>query len=298
MTYNSQLLTILFLIIGFLPVTAKADFWKYLDQELIPTVTGNRQIEIKPYISIKSGSTAVKFSSDAAMIKVGGVTVQTTKLKQRLLQAGCVYMTGGDVYTCAPDIIDREAQKLFNQISQGIDVDVPGTPTPNTAQQDSLKFVENGMTEIKWGEPKGPAVGYDFSNPGTAPAPQSPSAFIHSLAIERTFDDNNNVTISIVGITDFAFMNGKKGGVLCLFANEKGKFLHDSNGQYKDGYGVVAIGSSAKVTQSPMRIGIQLKMPWEELHLSNDDNPYEPKFVQCMVTVENAPLQATEWIPF
>lgn len=282
------------------PLQAHADVFKWVRNEALPTIKGTRPVVIKPYISIKSGSNQVRFGQDSAMIKIGSVTVQTGKLKFRLAQAGCVFATGGDVATCAPDVLDREARKLFEQVARGIEPnsDLRTRKPPGAPAGGPLKFEDFNGKEVPWGPPN-VSIGFDFSNPGSpSPAKPSPSAFLHTFAIERGLDANNRATVEIVGRADFGFMDGQKGGILCLFANEKGTYLRDRNGQYTDPYGVVALGSSTVVTRTPMLVPIQLSMPWSELELADNVDPYTPKFVKCHITVDNKPMQETEWVPF
>jgi hypothetical protein len=279
---------------------SQAGLLKWFKKEALPTITGQRPVEIKPYISVKSGSTQIKLGQDSAMIKVGGVTLQTGKLRQRLAQAACVYATGGDVMTCAPDVIDREARKLFTEIASGTDttvstVDGSGATDASTV---GLKFEDAKMKEVPWGPPSA-SVGFDFSNPGKAStSPPAPSAFLHTIAVARGTDSTGKATVGIVGRADFAFMTDRRGGILCLFASEKKKYLKSHNGQYSDPYGLVAVGGSTTVERSPDLIPIQLSIPWSELYLPDDDDPYAPKFVQCHITVDNQVMQSTEWIAF
>ncbi len=293
-----------------LPMQAHAGFFKWVRNEALPTISGTRPIVIKPYVSIKSGSTQFKLGQDTAMVKVGGVTVQTGKLKYRLAQAGCVYATGGDVMTCAPDIVDREARKLFEQVARGIEANSdlpppqsitnPGTKKPSIPSDGPLKFEDLDVKEIPWGAPSGPSVGFNFDTKlPTGPTPSGSSIF-NSFSVARGVDRNNRATVLVVGRIDFAYLQGRKGGILCLFASEKGKYLHDRNGEYRDQYGVVALGSSATLPNSNWLelMQIQLTMPWSELELTDDLDPYEPKFVQCNVTVDNQVTQALDWAPF
>ncbi|GAB2181693.1 hypothetical protein DLREEDagrD3_19160 [Denitratisoma sp. agr-D3] len=279
---------------------SQASLLKWFKKEALPTITGQRPVEIKPYISVKSGSTQIKLGEDSAMIKVGGVTLQTGKLRQRLAQAACVYATGGDVMTCAPDVIDREAKKLFTEIASGTDTTVSTADGSNTtnAGAGSMKVEDAKLKEIPWGPPEA-SVGFDFSNPGKAPtSPPAPSAFLHTIAVARVKDNTGKATVSIVGRADFAFMTNRRGGILCLFASEKKKYLKSHTDKYSDPYGLVAVGDSTIVERSPDLIPIQLSIPWSELSLPDDDDPYAPKFVQCHITVDDQVVQSTEWIPF
>lgn len=277
-----------------------AGLLKWFKKEALPTITGQRPVEIKPYISVKSGSTQIKLGQDSAMIMVGGVTLQTGKLRQRLAQAACVYATGGNVMTCAPDVIDREASKLFTEIASGTDttvstVDGSGAGDAGTV---GLKPEDAKMKEVPWGPPNA-SVGFDFSNPGkTSTSPPAPSAFLHTIAVARGADSTGRAMVSIVGRADFAFMTDRRGGILCLFASEEKKYLKSRNGQYSDPYGLVAVGGSAIVERSPDLIPIQLSIPWSELYLPDDDDPYATKFVQCHITVDDQVMQSTEWIAF
>lgn len=295
----------------FVPLQAQAGLFKWIRNEALPTVSGTRQIEIKPYVSIKSGSTQFKLGQDSAMIKVGDVTVQTGKLRYRLTQAGCLYATGGDVMTCAPDVVEREARKLFVQVGRGIEAnsDLPppprettssGATKPSAPADGPLKYENLDAKEIPWGAPTGPSIGYNFDPKSpTSPVPTG-SSYFNSFAVSRSIDRNYRATVLVVGRIDFANLQGRKGGILCLFASEKGKYLRDRNGEYRDQYGVVALGSSATLSTSTWLelMQIQLIMPWSELEIPDDLDPYEPKFVQCNVTVDNKVTQALDWAPF
>ncbi len=279
---------------------SQAGLLKWVKKEALPTIAGQRPVEIKPYISVKSGSTQIKLGQDSAMIKVGGITLQTGKLRQRLAQAGCIYATGGDLMTCAPDVIDREARKLFTEIASGTDAteSSAGGVSGTGADTAGPKFEDGKMTEIPWGPPKA-SVGFDFSNPGKAStSPPAPSAFLHTIAVARGTNSSGKAMVGIVGRADFAFMTDRRGGILCLFASEKKKYLKSQSGQYSDPYGLVAVGGSTIVERSPDLIPIQLSIPWSELYLPDDEDPYAPKFVQCHITVDNQVMQSTEWIAF
>jgi hypothetical protein len=290
---------------------ADASILKWIKREALPTITGQRPVVIKDYVSVKSGATQIKLGKNSLLVKVGGVTIQTNDLRLRLAQAGCVYATGGDVATCAPDVIDREARKIYAQVAQrAMDGTLATGPAPGavsasggsggstTTISGGLKFETGGMT-IREMEPPTASVGFDFSNPGIAPSgPPKPSAFFNNIAFARGKDAQGNATVEIVGRVDFAFMNGTRGGIICLFASEKGKYLKSAGGEFRDQYGVVALGSSTTVTQSPELVPINLSMPWSALNLPDDVDPYAAKFVQCHVTVGDDVGQTLEWAPF
>lgn len=295
---------IIFALVATYSQVSSAGLLKWVKKEAMPTLTGQRPVSIKPYVSIQSGATKIKLGSNSAMIKVGGVTVQTGKLKLRLAQAGCVLATG-DVMTCAPDVIEREAGKIFADVFDGIQIPdaSSGTASSGTAggvapsSSGGIKFVDAEMKEIPW-EPPSVSVGYDFSNPGGPPSAPSASAFLHTIAIARTKDQSGKAVIGIVGRADFGFMQGRTGGVLCLFASEKGKYLRDRNGTFTDQYGLAAIGGSTKVTQVVESMVIRLGLPWAEMELPPDDDPYATKYAQCHITVDDEVMQSTEWIQF
>ncbi|MDO8728351.1 MAG: hypothetical protein Q7K26_00500 [bacterium] len=290
------------------PIQANAGFFKWMRNEALPTISGARPIVIKPYISISSGSTKIRFGNDSVLVKVGDVTVQTNHLRYRLAQAACVYATGGDVMTCAPDVIDREAHKVFDQVANGVEVnsDLPppkpvafaGGAKPSTSSG-GLKIDDTLLTVIAW-DPPPVSVGFNFDQNSPSSANPSPSSFFHSFSVARGVDDKNQATVLVVGRIDFANLQGHNGGILCLFASEKGKFLRSRNGEYQDKYGLVALGSSVILPSSPWleKMQIQLILPWSELELPDDVDPYAPKFVQCSVTVDNQLTQALDWAPF
>jgi hypothetical protein len=279
---------------------SQAGFLKFLKKEALPTITGQRSIVIKPYVSVKSGTTAIKLGQDSAMIKVGGVTVQTGKLRLRLAQAGCLYATGGDVMTCAPDIIEREAGNLFADIRAGGDgsTKASGGAAVKPGGGTATKPADTGMSEIPWGAPD-KSVGFDFSNPGSPATAPSPSAFFHTIAVARTNLPDGKAAVEIFGRADYGFMLGKQAGVLCIFATDKGKYLKASkNSEYSDQYGIVAVGGTTKIQEKIESMSVQLRIPWVELNVPDDVDPYAPKFVQCSTTVDNKVMQSLEWIPF
>ncbi|MGJ7614154.1 MULTISPECIES: hypothetical protein [unclassified Variovorax] len=287
---------------------AHAGLIKWINNEALPTLSGRKPVVIKPYVSIKSKNIfMMQVGPDSGMIKVGDVTVKTSQLAKRLAQAGCIAATSGNVLACAPDVIEKNARDLFNDTLQGIGTDLinnPGTGNPHTtptsppASPGGLIFTDLNGKEIPWGPPAGPAVGFDFNNPGTPAGTQQPSAFQRDFVFSRSVV-GGKAQINIDGRVDFAFMNGRSGGVLCFFASEKGAYLYDHNGQYVDPYGLVAVGSSVTVQgDMPEIVAVQLAMPWSELELPAGTDPHSPKFVKCSTVVEGKPLQETEWVPF
>jgi hypothetical protein len=91
---------------------AGLDDW--IEREVIPTITGDRPLEIKPYVRVTHNNKRLfQLGENDLYINIGGVTVQTRQLKQRLLQAGCVIETG-NVAACAPDVLERELQNIAN----------------------------------------------------------------------------------------------------------------------------------------------------------------------------------------
>lgn len=287
--------------------SAHAGLIKWIKREALPTISGQRPIVIRPYISVKSGSTQIKFGENSAMIKVGGVTVQTSKLRLRLVQAACVYATAGDIMTCAPDVIDRESKKLFGDIANGTEIpDAPPIARPGSTiatgtgatANNGLKSEDDNMRDVPWGPP-GASIGFDFSNPGTKTiGGPTASAFLHTIAVARSRNSAGKAMVDIVGRADFAFMTGKQGGVICNFASERGKYLTDSNSEYTDQYDVISVGGTVRVERSPDLVPFQLSIPWSELKLPNGSDPYATKYVQCHITVDNEVTQSTEWIAF
>ena len=98
------------------PRAAHAGLGKWFKKELVPSITGERPLKIKPYVSIKhKGKMRLKLGTNSAYIQIAGVTVKTHQLRKRLAQAGCVIETGGNVMLCAPDIVHREVQNLAQE---------------------------------------------------------------------------------------------------------------------------------------------------------------------------------------
>lgn len=71
--------------------------------------------KIKPYIKISHKRHHVRISKNRASIKIGRVSLKTTRLKQRFAQGACIYGTG-NVYKCAPDIVNREMRRAQKRI--------------------------------------------------------------------------------------------------------------------------------------------------------------------------------------
>jgi hypothetical protein len=102
--------------------------WKF-GQDVIDVVRGKKPLEVKPYVAlshdgkrvqispeavqaIKDGKKIFELGSDNLYLRFGDLTVQTHQLRKRLLQAGCVIESGGNIALCAPDVFAREVQKL------------------------------------------------------------------------------------------------------------------------------------------------------------------------------------------
>lgn len=130
---------------------AHAGLGKWFKKEVIPTVTGDRPLVIKPEISISHGEKMrIQISPNAAYINVGGVTVKTQKLQLRLQQAGCIVETGGNVLQCAPDIVKREVDKLVREPQEPPPAQPPGTPPqqPNAGTIRPLGWVPGWQPQI------------------------------------------------------------------------------------------------------------------------------------------------------
>lgn len=85
------------------------------------TVNGNKLTVGPQTLTIQSdGRVRLNISgqNDSAFVKLGGVTVQTGKLRQRLTQAGCIAETG-DVMGCAPDVVAKVAAQLAQEAAAG-----------------------------------------------------------------------------------------------------------------------------------------------------------------------------------
>lgn len=95
--------------------SAYAGFFKWMHSEALPTVFGQRQINIDPSrITIThNGKTYLEINQDSASIKIGDISIKTTQLRKRLAQAGCIYASGNP-FRCAPDILEREINAITN----------------------------------------------------------------------------------------------------------------------------------------------------------------------------------------
>ncbi|MDK9708165.1 MAG: hypothetical protein OEL83_14070 [Desulforhopalus sp.] len=151
---------IILLIITIISTPSMASLKKWLKKEAIPTVKGERPIEIKPYVSIKNDNQfEFRAGPNDARIQVGNAKVQTHQLAKRLVQAGCVYVSGGDVVRCAPDIIERE---LLN-ISDGFDTNNPSTIPQSALPQYSNPVVNTSGPILRPGTVMQPCGCWGFS---------------------------------------------------------------------------------------------------------------------------------------
>lgn len=92
---------------------ANAGLAKWFRTEFHPTLSGDRPLKIDPNrITIShKGKTYFELRQDAAEIHIGDITLQTSQLRKRLAQAGCIYASGNP-FKCAPDILEREINTL------------------------------------------------------------------------------------------------------------------------------------------------------------------------------------------
>jgi hypothetical protein len=99
---------------------------KWVGTEVIPSVTGERKIEIKPYIAITHDGQSILVGTNEAHIKVAGFSASTQHLSQRLMELGCIAETGGTAaLICASALINQEIGKV------GIPPEaIGGTPPP------------------------------------------------------------------------------------------------------------------------------------------------------------------------
>lgn len=114
-----------------LALPSEAGLKKWLQKEVIPTIKGERPLEIKPYVSVKhDNKVEFRVGPNDFKIKVGDVTIQTHQLRLRLMQAGCVVATSGDVLTCAPDIVERELLNIADRINPSDPATISGSMPP------------------------------------------------------------------------------------------------------------------------------------------------------------------------
>ena len=92
----------------------KSGLGKWIDKELIPTLSGKRSLEIKPYVKVThSGNKLLQLAPNSLHIEVGGVTLKTTKLAKRLGQLKCIVSTY-NIIGCAPDVVERETARVYD----------------------------------------------------------------------------------------------------------------------------------------------------------------------------------------
>lgn len=285
-SFQKRLLIATVFFCSMLTGNANAGLLKWLNTEVIPTVKGERPLAIKPYVSFSHGDTQIKLSDNAAMVKVGGITVQTQQLKLRLAQAGCIATTG-DVFSCAPDIVEREAKKLFDNATSSA-----------TSSASTLTF-SDFVPAISQNIPL-PINGGAVSMPSILPSPSNTQiAAFTAMYVQRMVDTTGNIYVEYRGGAIFQNLSQRQGGVVCYFSTGQGFFL-DVNGYYRDADGRVAIGGRTTISTNtnPDMEPINLAIPWQELHL----NPYFPSgmpiYTQCNLTIDNSVVQSTPWIPF
>lgn len=116
--YSSMLLAICLLF----PLQSHANLFKsvkkWVKSEAIPTIKGDRPLNIKPYVTLTSDENHIKFHVDAKdnfQLQIGDVKMSTHQFSLRLVQAGCI-MTTGDIVDCAPDIFARELANVADRI--------------------------------------------------------------------------------------------------------------------------------------------------------------------------------------
>lgn len=87
---------------------------KWYKNEVVPTLTGKRTIDIRPDINIRHNGENilnVNIFDDSASLVIGPVRIKTHQLNKRIAQTACVYATG-DFKRCAPDVIEREIRRF------------------------------------------------------------------------------------------------------------------------------------------------------------------------------------------
>jgi predicted secreted protein len=100
----------------FASCASHAGIGKWWEKEVVGAVTGERPPRIHfDQVSINhNGDKVMALGDDSLFLQVGDVTIKTHQLKKRLVQAGCIIVTEGNVAKCAPDILAREAGKIAN----------------------------------------------------------------------------------------------------------------------------------------------------------------------------------------
>ncbi|MBL8471052.1 MAG: hypothetical protein KF778_13715 [Rhodocyclaceae bacterium] len=105
---------------------------KWVNTELITTVTGKRALVIKPYIAVTHDGQSIKVGPDEAHIKIAGLSMSTHHLTKRLAEIGCIVGTeGAAVMICATeaakDIFYKEAGEPGIP-AEAVGGDIPESP--------------------------------------------------------------------------------------------------------------------------------------------------------------------------
>ncbi len=106
------------LCVGLLsPTEARAGLGKWFRNEVVPTVTGKRPLRLKPgKVTIKHNGKSVldaDIIKDTLRVEIGPITIKTTKLKQRLAEAGAILAGDTAVLDAA---ISRQAQRVLRKL--------------------------------------------------------------------------------------------------------------------------------------------------------------------------------------
>ena len=102
MNYRNRLRSLsLSLLLAFLlfPCISHAGLDKWLREEAIPTLTGERPLEIKDYVSFRHKDIRILVAPlrDRAEIQLGPVSIKTAHLRTRLMEAGAIYSGDGSM---------------------------------------------------------------------------------------------------------------------------------------------------------------------------------------------------------
>jgi hypothetical protein len=128
-----SILTVFVLV--FIAGNCNAGIFDYLKNEVVPTLTGARPLKIDPnrLSIVHKGKPILKFEGDNLYIKAGGVTFQTSKLRERMMEAGAI-MNGNTAVLSkvAAEQLDKMAakqlDKTFKKAQQDGDIVVYTNP--------------------------------------------------------------------------------------------------------------------------------------------------------------------------
>jgi hypothetical protein len=105
---------------------------KWVNTELITTITGERQLVIKPYIALTHDGNSILVGPSEAHIKVAGLSASTHNLTKRLAEIGCILGTeGAAAMICATEAVKSVLDKEVGDMgipAEAVGGEIPSVP--------------------------------------------------------------------------------------------------------------------------------------------------------------------------